>query len=119
MFNMKEFQKSMDRAVRQAKININHAVETLGPRRLYSPKTTIIKVIYNEPATIVFFADGEKVVVKCNNEEFDYEKGVAMAVMRRLYTRSEFKRIVEEGEEQVENEFQRWLRGAEIEEEEI
>lgn len=62
----------------------------------------IEKIIYNNPATIVWFADGEKVVVKTHNEKFDKEKGVAMAIARKFYGRSEFVRIVESGENQLE-----------------
>lgn len=60
----------------------------------------IEKIIYNNPATIVWFADGEKVVVKAHNERFDREKGVAMAIARKLYSRSEFVKLVENGEHQ-------------------
>lgn len=40
------------------------------------------KVIFNDPATIVFWNDGSKTVVKCENEDFDPEKGFAMAFMK-------------------------------------
>lgn len=54
--------------------------------RYYSHKTTEIKkVIFSNPATIVFWADGSKTVVKAHNEDFDPEKGLAMAVCKRLY----------------------------------
>ena len=54
--------------------------------RHYPHKTTEIKkVIFSNPATIVFWADGSKTVVKAHNEEFDPEKGLAMAVCKRLY----------------------------------
>ena len=44
----------------------------------------IKKVIFNDPATIVIWADGEKTVVKCqNNEPYDPEKGLAMAITKR------------------------------------
>ncbi len=59
----------------------------------------IEKIIYNNPATIVWFADGEKIIVKCHNEKFDKEKGVAMAIARKLYTRSEFIKMVKDGTE--------------------
>lgn len=62
----------------------------------------IKKIIYNNPATIVWFADGDKVVVKTHNEKFDKEKGVAMAIARKFYGGSEFVRIVESGENQLE-----------------
>lgn len=45
----------------------------------------IIKVIFNEPATIVFWDDGTKTVVKAlPGEEFDPEKGLAMAICKRV-----------------------------------
>lgn len=43
----------------------------------------IKKVIFNNPATIVFWADGTKTVVKAENEEFDPEKGLAMAIAKK------------------------------------
>lgn len=43
----------------------------------------IKNVIYNRPATIVFWKDGTKTVVKCENEEFDPEKGLAIAIAKK------------------------------------
>lgn len=43
----------------------------------------IKNVIFNPPATIVFWNDNSKTVVKCDGEEFDPEKGLAMAVTKR------------------------------------
>lgn len=45
----------------------------------------IKNVIFNDPATIVFWSDGSKTVVKAHNEEFDPEKGLAMAICKRIY----------------------------------
>ena len=51
----------------------------------YEITTPEIKnVIFNDPATIVFWGDGTKTVVKCENEEFDKEKGLAMAFMKKM-----------------------------------
>ena len=45
----------------------------------------IKKVIFNKPATIVIWEDGEKTVVKCGEkDEYDEEKGLAMAIVKRL-----------------------------------
>ena len=45
---------------------------------------SIKNVIFNPPATIVFWTDGSKTVVKCNaKDEFDPEKGLAMAIAKR------------------------------------
>lgn len=45
----------------------------------------IERVIFNEPATIVFWSDGTKTVVKCNKDDtFDKEKGLAMAICKKF-----------------------------------
>lgn len=46
-------------------------------------KFDIKDVIFNNPATIVLWADGTKTVVKAENEPFDPEKGLAMAISKR------------------------------------
>lgn len=51
---------------------------------------SIKNVIFNPPATIVFWTDGSKTVVKCNaKEEFDPEKGMAMAIAKRCTNNSD------------------------------
>ena len=41
-------------------------------------------VIFNDPATIVFWMDGTKTVVKAqDSEKFDPEKGLAMAIAKK------------------------------------
>ena len=49
-------------------------------------RTTSIKnVIFNDPATIVFWSDGTKTVVKTQcNEFYDPEKGLAMAISKKV-----------------------------------
>lgn len=51
-----------------------------------NPKIPEIKdVIFNPPATIVFWADGTKTVVQCQgDDEFDPEKGLAMAISKKM-----------------------------------
>lgn len=45
---------------------------------------SIKNVIFNPPATVVYWTDGTKTVVKCNeNDIFDPEKGLALAVAKR------------------------------------
>lgn len=45
----------------------------------------ITNVIFNDPATIVFWSDRTKTVVKCcEDDEFDEEKGLAMAVCKKV-----------------------------------
>ena len=54
----------------------------------------IKRVIFNEPATVVFWNDGTKTVVKCmEGELFDEEKGIAMAFMKKLYGKGYMNKI--------------------------
>ena len=46
-------------------------------------KPKIENVIFNDPATIVFWQDGTKTVVKCHDSIFDPEKGLAMAISKK------------------------------------
>lgn len=57
----------------------------------------IEKVIFSPPATIVFWSDGTKTVVKTSSHEmFDEEKGLAMAISEKyLGNYSRFKKMVE------------------------
>lgn len=52
---------------------------------LRRPNIKIRRVIFNDPATIVMWEDGTKTVVKANNEPFDKEKGLAMAICKKVY----------------------------------
>lgn len=45
----------------------------------------IVDVIFHDPATIVFWSDGTKTVVKCQSgDTFDPEKGLAMAIIKKM-----------------------------------
>ena len=60
----------------------------------------ITKVIFNNPATIVFWSDGKKTVVKCGSDEaFDEEKGLAMAISKKVLGNNG----------NYYNEFKKWL----------
>ena len=47
------------------------------------------RVIFNPPATIVFWNDGTKTVVKAHDEVFDWEKGLAMAICKKYLASNE------------------------------
>lgn len=70
-----------------------------------SQRFKIENVIFNDPATIVFWADGSKTVVKCQEGDvFDKEKGLAMAISKRALGDkgrycNEFKKWIPEIEE--------------------
>ena len=57
----------------------------------------IIRVIFNNPATIVLWEDGTKTVVKAYREDFDPEKGLAMCFMKKaLGNRSAYNKTLKE-----------------------
>lgn len=46
----------------------------------------IKELVFNDPATIIFWEDGTKTVVKAQNgEAFDKEKGFCMAIVKKLF----------------------------------
>ena len=66
--------------------NIYHNIlnSTYGIGSSHIPE--IKNVIFNDPATIVFWEDGTKTVVKCQDgDEFNPEKGLAMAIAKKAY----------------------------------
>ena len=76
------------------------------PNSPIKPKSTrsvpdIEKVIFNYPATIIFWKDGTKTVVKCSeDDEFNPEVGMAMAIAKKALGNkgnycNEFKKWVE------------------------
>ena len=43
------------------------------------------QVLYKNPATIIYWTDGSKTVVKCQREDtYDPEKGLAMAILKKI-----------------------------------
>ena len=63
----------------------------------------IDRVIFNDPATIIYWKDGSKTVVKRSEDDiWDPEKGFCMAVIKKLYGRTSFiKRFMEPEEEMI------------------
>ena len=63
---------------------------TLDPKHrvgtIKAPAVNIKNVIFNPPATIVFWSDNTKTVVKCHSgDEFDPEKGLTMAYFKKMH----------------------------------
>lgn len=58
----------------------------------------IEKVIFQKTHTIVVWANGTRTVVNCVEEDFDKEKGLAMAIVKKYMNRNEFKRLIENAE---------------------
>lgn len=63
----------------------------------------IKKVVFNPPATIVFWSDNTKTVVKSTNELYDGEKGMAMAIAKKFLGTNDTK-------SNYYDEFRKWLK---------
>lgn len=70
----------------EIKCPVDHvAYNTIEPKKKLNLKTPgIRKVVFNPPATIVLWDDDTKTVVKCGeNDMFDPEKGLSMAITKK------------------------------------
>ncbi|MBO7421909.1 MAG: hypothetical protein J6T99_00795, partial [Oscillospiraceae bacterium] len=63
---------------------IGSAKQSFSPVNLRMP--SIDRVIFNGPATIVFWEDGSKTMVKCmEGDTFSYDTGIAMATLKKIF----------------------------------
>lgn len=64
----------------------NSLADKLNGKTRNTNSPTIKNVIFNDPATIVFWTDNTKTVVKCQEgETFDPEKGITMAFFKKTH----------------------------------
>lgn len=78
--------RRMDEVINEVENRLNLDINQLVRRvpTLRTNSVEIKEVIFNPPATIVFWADGTKTVVKTQEgEDFDPEKGLAMAISKK------------------------------------
>jgi hypothetical protein len=84
---MEEMQDEYERFVKGEwpKKNPTLDIRDLYPSTMIVPKSFMpTNVIFSDPATIVFWNDGTKTVVRAQDgEEFDPEKGLAMAISKK------------------------------------
>ena len=65
-------------------LNMMGVASTTEEERAYVP--SIKKVIFNNPATIIFWNDGTKATVKCSDrDEYSEEVGLAMAISKKAF----------------------------------
>lgn len=92
--------------------------EIMGPDKLdldfkiyYAPELSIPgveRIKFNGPATIIFWKDGTKTVVKCQEgDEYDSEKGVLFCVLKKLIGLNKINHILELAEIAAEEELSR------------
>ena len=85
-------------------ISMHDCSTVSGTEFIYMPAITtstiytnikVKRVIYNDPATIVFFSDGTKVVVKRHeNDVFDEQTGLLMCIAKKFLGKEELHRTL-------------------------
>lgn len=96
-------------STKRAYRNMVNSMYGAKPQRVSFVFPTIENVIFNDPATIVFWSDGTKTVVKTQDcEEFDPEKGLAMAIAKKAFCNkgsyyNEIKKWTDKYEEEMKN----------------
>ena len=73
------------------------------------PQDLIKNVIFSGPCTIVQWSDGDKTIVRCENEDFDKEKGLAMAIVKKFFGTNESK-------SNYNDIFKKWIPEEEVDE---
>ena len=60
-------------------------VDSFETKQSANRRVKIRDVIFSDPATVVFWSDGTKTVVKAQGgEKYDKEKGLAMAIIKKI-----------------------------------
>lgn len=83
-YDYTKFSKPLPRYVDDNTIDILNAMCSTRMTAKEKADTIVKKIIVNGPATIVFWGDGSKTVVKVSGEAFDIEKAFAMAFIKRV-----------------------------------
>ena len=73
---------------------------TCSIKRYSAPE--VEKIIFSKGHTIVIWDDKTKTIVNCSGEKFDAEKGLAMAFMRKMMSRTEFCKLLKKADNQME-----------------
>ena len=67
------------------KKEVKKPVDSFETKQSTNRRVKIKDVIFSDPATVVFWSDGTKTVVKTQGgEKYDKEKGLAMAIIKKI-----------------------------------
>ena len=80
---LKEAQDEAFKTAIERALNMRYGLNAMKLPKCYPIQNPIEKVIFNPPATIVFWKSGDKTVVKSRgDDEFNPEIGLAMAISK-------------------------------------
>lgn len=72
-------------------------IKELTRMNLYKNLPSMVeKIVYNGPATIVFWKDGTKTVIKCHEgDQFDEVTGFLLCCLRKMMTQNSYSELCE------------------------
>lgn len=87
MSDLKNLEKAMNNARESARLAMNSLYDLSAfDLKIGFSTPNIERVIFNDPATIVFWVDGTKTVVKCQPDDtYDKEKGLALCISKKYF----------------------------------
>lgn len=81
---LRDYDWKPERKMAWSEIEVTGAAGIVKDTYMFWEMPKIKDVKFNDPATIVFWADGTKTVVQCQDDDiFDPEKGLAMAISKK------------------------------------
>ena len=125
-YNKRHFRRKGKSTIHYNSIVTTNTINTIArPVNTFAIMTpaAIKNVIFNDPATIVFWSDGTKTVVKVQDgEPYDAEKGLAMAISKKALGNqgnycNVFKKWLPEEEEDDSKKIELLYNGAALERE--
>lgn len=75
---------TIDRIWSSSYYNMSEINKIVFGDEVFMRQPKIKNVIFNDPATIVYWEDHTKTVVKCEGEKYDPEKGLTMAITKKM-----------------------------------
>jgi hypothetical protein len=93
--------ESIEKSLNQEKSKEEFSMGKINESKTNEEETTMSElkikeqVIFNAPATVVYWSDKSKQVLKCREQdEWDEEKALALAIAYKLYGKKEFNKLL-------------------------
>lgn len=80
-----------------ARSHADGLIKELTRMNLYKNLPSMVeKIVYNGPATIIFWSDGTKTVIKCHEgDQFDEVTGFLLCCLRKMMTQNSYSELCE------------------------
>ena len=96
LYNDKEIEKKEDKIELSASVPQEAVIlKSYNPKKIFNVPN-VEKVLFRNPATIVWFSDGTKSVAICGYDDvYDKETGMAICLCKRMLGNKEYRELME------------------------